>query len=105
VNALEYALGLNPNIASSNGLPTFSFVSTNAQAYGALTFTRVKAATDLNYLPSVTSDIASGTWTALTDVVSVVDNGATETVTVRDVLPASSNTSRFYQLRVKLNYP
>lgn len=104
VNALEYALGLDPNTTSTNGLPSFSFVTTNAQTYGALTFTRVKAATDVVYQPSATSDLAAGTWTTLSDIVSVVDNGATETVTVRDTLPATG-TSRFYQLRVKLNYP
>lgn len=104
-NALEYALNLNPNAASGNGLPSFSFITTNTLTYGALTFTRVKAATDLAYLPSATGNLASGNWTTLTDVVSVADNGATETVTVRDSLPVVGTTNRFYQLRVKLNYP
>ena len=105
VNALEYALGLNPNVASTNGLPAFSFVTTNAQTFGALTFTRVKAATDLAYAPSARSELQSGAWVTLTNVLSLVDNGPTETVTVRDSAPVSATTNRFYQLRVKLNSP
>jgi surface-anchored protein len=105
VNALEYALGLDPHTASTNGLPTFTFVTTNAQTYGALTFTRVKAATDISYEPSVRSALDSGPWTALTNLVSVIDNGATETVTLRDFDSAATNASRFYQFRAQLNYP
>lgn len=104
-NALEYALGLNPNVASTAGLPMFSFVSDAGQTYGALTFTRVKAATDIDYLPSVRSALNSGAWTTLTDVVSVVDHGATETVTMRDAVSTTTNTTRFYQFRARLNYP
>jgi hypothetical protein len=38
-------------------------------------------------------------------VVSVVDLGPTERVTVRDAPPVSAASARFYQLRVRLNYP
>jgi surface-anchored protein len=104
-NALEYALGLNPNEPSSTGLPTFSLISTNGETYGALTFTRVKAATDIDYLPSVRGDLISGNWTTLTNVVIAIDQGETETVTVRDFTPVSASAARFYQLGVELNYP
>lgn len=104
-NALEYALNLNPNVASSNGLPTCSTFTTNAQTYSALTFTRVKTATDLTYQPSATGDLTSGTWTPLTNIVSLIDKGATEAVTVSDFIPVAGNTTRFYQLRVQLPYP
>jgi surface-anchored protein len=104
-NALEYALGLNPNVDSSSGLPEFSFVPEAGETYGALTFTRVNAATDIDYLPAVRGDLTSGNWVTLTNVVSVIDHGATQTVTVRDALPQAATTNRFYQLRVKLNYP
>ncbi len=104
-NALEYALGLNPNVAVTDGLPTFSRVSTNSETYGALTFTRVKSATDISYEPSVCDTLNSGNWTTLTNVVSVIDNGATETVTLRDFAPAATNGSRFFQFRARLKYP
>ena len=104
-NALEYALGLNPNSASTTGLPEFSLVSDAGQTYGALTFTRVKAAKDIDYLPSARSELTGGAWTTLTNVVSTMDHGATETVTLRDFAPAAANMSRFFQFRARLNYP
>jgi len=104
-NALEYALGLNPNVASMAGLPTFSLITTNGETYGALTFTRVKAATDMDYLPSVRGDASSGAWTLVTEVVSVVDCGDKEAVTVRDFVPHTASAARFFQFRVRLNYP
>lgn len=104
-NALEYALGLNPNVASTSGLPRFSLGTDAGETYGALTFTRVKAATDIEYLPSVRSDLSSGAWTTLTEAVSVVDHGETETVTMRDSVPHATSTARFFQFRVRLNYP
>ncbi len=104
-NALEYALGLNPNLASATGRPTFSLVTTNGETYGALTYTRVKVATDVDYLPAVRSDLLSGDWATLTNVVSVTDLGATEAVTVRDFVSTATNGTRFYQFRAKLNYP
>ena len=103
-NALEYALGLNPNVVSTSGRPEVSFVTDAGESYGALTFTRVNTATDIDYLPSVRGDLTSGDWVALTNVVSVIDHGTTQTVTVRDWLPQAATTNRFYQLRVKLNY-
>ncbi len=104
-NALEYALGLNPHQNSTAGLPTFSFVMDAGETYGALTFTRVKAATDIDYLPSVRGALHVGEWTTLTNVVSTVDYGETETVTVRDFLPAAAEPNRFFQFRARLNYP
>jgi surface-anchored protein len=105
LNALEYALGLNPHTVSTTGLPTFSWVTDGGETYGALTFTRVKAATDIDYLPSVRSELGNLDWSLLTNVVSVIDAGDKEIVTVRDFSPASENNARFYQFRAKLNYP
>jgi hypothetical protein len=104
-NALEYALGLNPHAVSTTGLPAFSWVTDGGETYGALTFTRVKAAIDIDYLPSARSELGNLDWSLLTNVVSVIDAGDTEIVTVRDFSPASANNARFYQFRAKLNYP
>ena len=104
-NALEYALGLNPNIATTTGLPTMSLVTTNGSTFGAMTFTRVKSATDISYEPAVSSELNSGSWLPLTNVFSVVDNGLTETLTLRDFSAADTNASRFYQFRARLNFP
>jgi surface-anchored protein len=105
VNVMEYALGLNPNEPSTNGFPAASLVTTNGQTYGALTFTRVKGAADLVYEPSARSTLTGGAWTVLTNVMTVMDHGATETVTVRGDEPAGAHAARFLQLRVSLNYP
>ncbi|HMP82094.1 MAG TPA: choice-of-anchor M domain-containing protein [Verrucomicrobiota bacterium] len=104
-NVMEYALGLDPNSVSTNGLPTFSFVTVGDDQFGALTFTQVKAATDVDYLPVVRSGLNTGDWEPLTNVVSLVDNGDTETITVRDSVARSAATARLYRLGVQLNYP
>ncbi len=104
-NALEYALGLNPNVASTVGLPSISLATDAGQVYGALTFTRVKAATDIDYLPAVRTELTGGAWTLLTNLVSMTDQGETETVTFRDAVPLSATTQRFFQFRARLNYP
>ncbi len=104
-NAFEYALGLNPNIASTTGLPAFSLIETNGQKFGALTYTRVKTATDVDYSPSVCSALVAADWAVLTNTVSVEDHGETESVTVRDAVPLSTTTQRFFQFRARLNYP
>jgi surface-anchored protein len=105
VNAVEYALGLDPNAPSDRGLPFAGLVSEGGQTYGALTYTRAKAATDVTYEPVVRASLADENGTLLTNVVSVVDQGPAERVTVRDAPPVSASSARFYQLRVRLNYP
>jgi surface-anchored protein len=102
-NLLEYAFRLSPT--NSNNLtnaPLFSFVTTNGQKYGALTFTRYKPALDLSYAAEATSTLPGG-WTALTDVFALTPNtnGLTELVTLRDPL-AATNRQRFFRLRVSL---
>lgn len=104
-NLHEYAFGLSPTDANTiTNAPLFSFVNSGDQ-YGALTFTRYKPAADLNYQPSARNQVSTGDWVTLTNTVSVVDHGETETVTVRDVVPTSAATQRYYQLRATLNYP
>jgi len=104
-NALEYALGLNPHVASTAEMPSFSLVSDAGETYGALTYTQSKQATDITFEPSVRTAPDSGTWTPLTIPVSISDEGAVERVTVRDAVPLSANAARFYQFRARLNYP
>lgn len=105
VNALEYALGLDPHTASANGLPTFSLVTTNGETYGALTYTRSKQATDIAFEPSVRNAPDSGNWTPLTILVSSSDEGPVDRITVRDAVPLSASAARFFQFRARLNYP
>jgi surface-anchored protein len=101
-NAMEYALGLNPLVTSRSGLPEFSWVQEGEQTYPGLTVTRVKAAPDIEYLPRSASSLTSNDWQLLTEVVTTVDNGETETVTYRDVIATEGTVRRFYQLQVSL---
>ena len=102
VNAIEYALGTNPRTVTTNGWPAASLVSTDGHTHGALTYTRIKAATDVVYEVVASSSLTSSSWQALTTVHDVTDFGATEQVTVRDVLPVHAGEQRFYRLLVRL---
>ncbi len=104
-NALEYALNLNPNTVSTNGLPLFSFVTNGQESYGAFTFTRVKPAADLIYEPAARGSLSGGAWEVMTNQASLLDEGYTETVTLRDRLPVAGTSSRFHQFRVRLQEP
>jgi len=100
-NIFEYAFNLDPKQTNSTGLPTFSFVTSGGQKFGALTFTRSKLAADLTFLPQAASAI-SGPWVAITNVFSTVTSAFTDVVTMRDNQPASSGAQRFYRLQVNL---
>jgi surface-anchored protein len=103
-NLFEYASGLSPTNANSiTNAPLFSFVSTNGQQFGALTFTRYQPALDLNYAAEVSGELP-GAWALLTNLFSVEPraNGITERVTWRDSLLATNGVQRFYRLKATL---
>ena len=100
-NLLEYALNLDPRAAGRTGVSTVSSTSTGGSSYLTLTYTKVKAATDLTYVAEVSGDLV--TWSsgsAYTADVSTVDQGTTQQVTARDLTPMSAGTRRFMRLRV-----
>ena len=93
-NLLEYALGMNPNVADSSGLP---LVGTNASHLNlTLTITRGANTTSLTYTVEATSDL-TGAWTTIysTAGVSVGDQ-----VTVTDPQTLTGTSRRFLRLRV-----
>jgi surface-anchored protein len=104
-NALEYASHLDPNLFSTSGRPEFSWTTDGPERYGAFTFTRVKAASDLSYDPAARTDLNGGLWETMAHEISILDDGFTERVTVRDSAPMSASPSRFYQFRVMLTEP
>jgi len=102
-NLREYAFNLSPTNADAvANAPVFSFITTNGQNYGTLSFTRYTPGLDLSYQPEVSSNLSS--WTALTNVLTIVPdtNGVSERVTLRDSSPATNN-QRFFRLKVGLN--
>jgi surface-anchored protein len=105
VNLLEYAFGNNPNVALYTNVPAITFVNDTGTNYGALRYVRATGATDLTFAPVAAEAVTGAPWADLANVAGVSTNGATQTVTVRDSLSTEATTNRFYQLRVKLNYP
>ena len=102
VNLLEYALNLDPLSASRTGLPGAATTTQNGATNLTLTYTKVKAATDLTYTVEVSGDLM--TWnsgSAYTADVGVLDQGTTEQVTTRDLTAISATMPRwFIRLRV-----
>lgn len=96
---LEYALHLDPTTASVTGLPAGA-ISNN---FLTLTYTKVKAATDITYAAEVASAV-TGMWnSSFSDVDPswlVTDHGAIEAVTARDKTAVNEAPSRFMRLKV-----
>jgi uncharacterized delta-60 repeat protein len=102
-NAVEYALGLSPKVANSNGRPFGALMNVTGTNYLTITFRRRVPVFDLQYLPRTTNAL-NKTWN--TDAVQVgapVNNGdGTETVTYRDSVPARPPANqRFMKLEVQ----
>ena len=104
VNVLEYAFGNDPNVALYTNVPAITFVTDGGTNYGALRYIQATNATDLTFEVRAAS-MLGGASGSVTNVTSIIPNGALETVTVRDSLPKEATTNRFYQLRIKLNSP
>ena len=62
-NLLEYALNLNPTVASVSGLPVVTLKDYNGTKYLSMKFTRSSLATDLTYIVQGSSDLNG--WTDL----------------------------------------
>jgi hypothetical protein len=91
-NLLEYALGLNPLVANTAGLPVASPVADHL----AFTFNRAGGTTDITYKVEATS-VLGGTWTEL---YSAPGPAIADQVTVTDPLTISGNPRRFLRLLI-----
>jgi Peptidase family C25 len=107
-NVLEYALTLDPNAASSSGLPT---ASTGGGGYPRFEFTRNAARTDVTYTVEASSDLIlwtpiaralAGAPTSAITAHSVTESGAgdVKTAIVEDAVPITANSPRFLRLKV-----
>jgi surface-anchored protein len=101
-NAFEYGTGTDPKQLTTNAWSKFSFVTTNGQTYGAVTFTRAKTATDATCEVVAAGNLIAPNWQALTNLHSLVNQDPTERLTVRDNVPVGSAPHRLFQLRVWL---
>jgi sugar lactone lactonase YvrE len=112
LNIVEYALGLDPNVKSREGLPQGAIGLLDGTNFLTLTFNRPTNTSDITYqvlvggdlnnwlngsLYSATNTIPSNTNTT---EVSRSTNGTVEVIVVRDNIPASSATNRFMRLNI-----
>ncbi|HTS18648.1 MAG TPA: hypothetical protein VMP11_13825 [Verrucomicrobiae bacterium] len=98
-NLLEYALSLNPNVTSAQGLPVLQ-VSTNCDCL-SLTYTKVLSAIDLTYAAEGANN-PGGPWSAngITSTI-IQSNSVTETIQASDAgNPLSATSARFLHLKV-----
>jgi hypothetical protein len=99
-NLLKYALGMNPTVPATNGLPEMKM--TNSRL--ALTFNRQKSATDVIYEVQAAGDLfgfsnAMVLWSSASNGYG----GGTspwQAVTVEDVVETASTNRRFMRLKV-----
>lgn len=100
-NLLRYALGLEPDVYQRHLLPAYGEVEIDNERYVSLTFNRPKDRDDMDYIVEVSRNLAD--WFSgsdYTEVVSVIDAGDSETVTVRDRTSFNASDRRFIRLRV-----
>ncbi|HVM62029.1 MAG TPA: hypothetical protein VMV72_14300 [Verrucomicrobiae bacterium] len=99
VNVLEYALGLNPNASSVQGLPTVQ-IDPGCNCL-SLTYTKVLSAIDLTYAAEGANN-PGGAWSTngITSTL-IQSNSLTETIQAFDTAnPVSTASARFMHLRV-----
>jgi len=104
VNILEYAFALNPLLVDSANLLTYQMVENSGNDYLSITFTRPADAININYLPRVTGNLL-GTWdtgASFTEIHQIIDNGDTETLTIRDKVSLGSVPSRFMTIDIEV---
>ena len=104
-NLLEFGLSLNPRSATggSGALPASMVQDVGGTNYLTLSFKRRTPALDLSYsVQTNAGTLAAPDWLSnAVQVGSATSNGdGTETVTFRDVQPASGNTRRFMRVQV-----
>jgi hypothetical protein len=97
-NLLEYALGMNQNVASSSGLPVGGIHG----GYLTLSFNRQKAATDIIYQVEAVGNLNSS-WVEIWNSFNAPYGGGenpSDLVTVQDTVPVSDAPKRFMRLKV-----
>ena len=101
-NLVKYALGMNPTVPATNGLPEMKMTSNKL----SLTFNRQKSATDIVYEVQAAGDLFgfSNNPTVLWSSASNAYGGGTnasQTVTVQDTATTDSTNRRFMRLQIK----
>jgi hypothetical protein len=99
-NLVKYALGMDPTVPATNGLPEMKM--TNSRL--ALTFNRQKSATDVIYEVQAAGDLfgfsnATVLWSSASNAYGGGTNSS-QTVTVQDTVDSASTNRRFMRLQI-----
>ena len=100
-NLMKYYLGLPGRTpAVPTNVPTGSLLTVTNQLYLAITYTHDKLVNDFDCVAEVSTDLLN--WSSgptVSRVETIVDLGAQERITVRDLVPVANATHRFMRLR------
>ena len=105
-NLMKYALNLNPFVNGAGGLPVSAVLATGSGTYLTLTYTQVPGATDITYVPQVSTDLQ--TWNSgpgYVTAIGAVNNpdGITESVTVEsNTVLSGTAPAQFMRLEVTM---
>ena len=97
-NLLKYALGLDPKLPATTGLPATGRLPLNGMTYLTLTFTKQRALTDISYAVQVSGDLLN--WQSGPLVTARIDDGTSDTATYRDLTAIRDVSPRFIRLNV-----
>ena len=97
LNFTEYALALNPHVASRAGLATLEWTTVGSARYLTVALNRNAATTDVQYLVEVSSDLA--TWFTGPVHTTVLTN-TPALLRVRDNTPSDTAPQRFIRVKV-----
>lgn len=92
---VEYALGMDPTIASTEGLPVASHDSGQLE----LTYTRLATTTDIAVEIETSPSLDSGSWSVEAATTTPLDT-STVVHSLKSVIPLGSETSKFARIRV-----
>jgi len=97
-NLVKYALGMDPNTSSRNGLPTMALTTINGTLYLSMTYTRNKGATDLGFHPEWSTSLFG--WSSSGVIENVLVDG-TFTQTIQNLVPVNSRSTLFLHLEIE----
>ena len=82
-NLMEYALSLDPKIASVSGLPMLGQTSVGGKNYLTLTFNKPRTIADVTYTVQVSNDLVN--WNSGPNYAVRMDDGSTDSAVFRDL--------------------
>ena len=98
-NAGEYAFNTNPNVAGPH--PVVASIATNGPSqFLRVTLPKNPAATDATITVEASTDLVPATWSAAG---LVIETNTPTLLRVRDNVPLSTNSHRFFRVSVTLN--